>query len=171
MQYDSQHGWLIISIAGHCLNKGRDDPSSRSAIGVYFGKDNENNISASLNRPQHTTQIAELNACIAALQRVIAIWKMATPTGGNDPWHPMRLVVIKTDSPYLVNGVTEWLPKWKENGWKGCKGQKIANDDLWRVIDRWIQHLEAEISVQFWLVSKAQNGIADWMAHRSLNKT
>lgn len=170
MQYDSQNGWLVTSIAGVCINKGKDSPLSRSAIGVYFGKDNPNNICATLNTTQHTTQIAELNACISALQRVISIWKIATPTPGNEPCYPLRLVVIKTDSSYLFNGLTEWLPKWKENGWKACKGQKVANDELWRVIDRWIQHLEAEMSVQFWLVPKGENKTAEWMAHHALQK-
>ncbi|KAJ6121731.1 hypothetical protein N7512_004196 [Penicillium capsulatum] len=168
LQYESQNGRLVIAIAGACINHGKDSPSSRSAIGVYFGPDNQYNIGASLGKTQHTTQIAELRACITALQTAITIWKTTNPVAEHSPCHPMRLVVIKTESPYLVNGATEWLPKWKENGWKGCKGQKVANDELWRVIDLWIRHLESEVTVQFWRVSKKENQVADGMAHSAM---
>lgn len=77
---------------------------------------------------------------------------------------PLNTIVIKSDSEYLVKGITEWLPKWKLNKWKNCKGQPVANEDLWRVIDGMIVQLEGKIKVQFWLVDKAQNADARSLA-------
>ena len=40
-------------------------------------------------------------------------------------------VEIYSDSAYVVKGMTEWLPKWQERGWKRATG-KLKNEDLWR---------------------------------------
>ena len=48
-------------------------------------------------------------------------------------------VDLYTDSVYLKQGITEWLPRWKENGWKRRQGRRllpVANEDLWRELDR-----------------------------------
>lgn len=43
-------------------------------------------------------------------------------------------VVIHTDSEYLKNGITAWLPQWKRNGWKRREGM-LKNKDLWQRLD------------------------------------
>lgn len=52
---------------------------------------------------------------------------------------PMR-VELYTDSKYVRDGITEWLPKWKQNnrllgGLSRKKGKKVANADLWKRLD------------------------------------
>lgn len=53
-------------------------------------------------------------------------------------------VELLTDSVYVGKGLTEWMPKWKANGWKRREGKKLVevkNEDLWRELDRLIaQH-------------------------------
>ncbi len=47
-------------------------------------------------------------------------------------------VEIFTDSVYVGKGMTEWMPKWKANGWKRKEGGKlkpVKNEDLWRRLD------------------------------------
>jgi len=47
-------------------------------------------------------------------------------------------VDLYTDSLYLQKGVTEWLPRWKEQGWKRREGKTlkpVANADLWQELD------------------------------------
>ena len=47
-------------------------------------------------------------------------------------------VELLTDSVYVGKGMTEWLPKWKANGWKRKERNKlvpIANEPLWRKLD------------------------------------
>lgn len=47
-------------------------------------------------------------------------------------------VEIFTDSVYVGKGMSEWLPKWKANGWRRKEGTKfvpIKNEDLWRQLD------------------------------------
>jgi len=47
-------------------------------------------------------------------------------------------VEVVTDSAYVGKGMSEWLPKWKANGWRRKeKGRlvEIKNEDLWRRLD------------------------------------
>lgn len=47
-------------------------------------------------------------------------------------------VNLVTDSEYVGKGISEWLAKWKANGWKRRDGKKlvpIKNEDLWRRLD------------------------------------
>jgi len=48
-------------------------------------------------------------------------------------------VELFTDSVYVGKGLTEWLPKWKANGWRrreGSSWKPIKNEALWRELDR-----------------------------------
>jgi ribonuclease HI len=67
-------------------------------------------------------------------------------------------VTLYTDSKYVMDGLTKWLPRWKSNGWKTSDKKPVKNDDLWRALDeavsrhnvvwRWVRghdgHLENE---------------------------
>jgi len=44
-------------------------------------------------------------------------------------------VEVTTDSEYLKRGITEWIRRWKNNGWKTLNKQPVANQDLWRELD------------------------------------
>ena len=45
------------------------------------------------------------------------------------------IVHFFTDSSYLVNAATSWLPGWKARGWKRKDGV-LLNADLWQELDR-----------------------------------
>ena len=45
-------------------------------------------------------------------------------------------VIIFTDSTYVKNGITEWMKKWKKNGWKNSNKKPVKNKDLWIKLDR-----------------------------------
>jgi ribonuclease HI len=47
-------------------------------------------------------------------------------------------VELICDSVYVGKGLTEWLPKWKANGWRRKEGNRLVpvkNEDLWRELD------------------------------------
>jgi ribonuclease HI len=46
--------------------------------------------------------------------------------------HRVRLF---TDSQYLRQGVTSWLPKWRENGWRTAGKKEVKNQDLWQILE------------------------------------
>lgn len=53
-------------------------------------------------------------------------------------------VRLHTDSKYVLQGITEWLPGWKQRGWKTASKQPVKNDDLWRRLDEAVtrHHIE-----------------------------
>lgn len=150
-------GCLVISISAKCING--DEP--RCAIGVYYGVDNELNVASEIHEEPNTEQVALLRACVIALVHVINTCQVNKPKKGNDSTFPLHTVVIKSDSPYVVQGVTEWMPKWKANGWKNSRGKPVANESMWRLVDVWIRQLEPKVAVQFWHVPKERNVEAD----------
>ena len=44
-------------------------------------------------------------------------------------------VVIHTDSRYVMDGASKWLPVWKTRGWKTAEKKPVKNEDLWRALD------------------------------------
>jgi len=49
-------------------------------------------------------------------------------------------VTVNTDSQYVRQGITEWLSRWKTNGWKTSEGRSkagkpVSNQDLWMALD------------------------------------
>ena len=48
------------------------------------------------------------------------------------------VIEVLSDSTYVLKGLSEWLPKWKANGWRRREGQhwkEVKNEDLWRSLD------------------------------------
>ncbi len=41
-------------------------------------------------------------------------------------------VDLYTDSKYIVDGITKWLPGWQRRGWKTADKKPVKNEDLWR---------------------------------------
>ena len=45
-------------------------------------------------------------------------------------------VRLSTDSTYLKNGITRWIPAWKRRDWKTADRKPVKNVDLWRRLER-----------------------------------
>ncbi len=99
---------------GSSLNNGKRGVKRYGGIGVYFGEDDERNISESLTG-KVTNQIAELKACIEGI-------KVASQEGG--------IIHVYSDSRYVIKSMTEWVKNWEKNGWKNSKKKPIENMEL-----------------------------------------
>lgn len=44
-------------------------------------------------------------------------------------------VTLHTDSRYVQQGISEWLPNWIRRGWKTAGGDPVKNQDLWQRLD------------------------------------
>ena len=44
-------------------------------------------------------------------------------------------VKLYTDSKYVLQGLTEWLPQWKSRGWLTAAREPVKNKDLWEKLD------------------------------------
>ncbi|MXY33392.1 MAG: ribonuclease HI [Boseongicola sp. SB0664_bin_43] len=47
---------------------------------------------------------------------------------------PSRLTLV-TDSAYVKNGITSWMPAWKARGWQTSARKPVRNVDLWQRLD------------------------------------
>ena len=45
-------------------------------------------------------------------------------------------VTLHTDSTYVMQGLTEWLPAWKARGWRTAAKKPVKNQDLWERLDK-----------------------------------
>jgi len=68
---------------------------------------------------QTTNNRMELTAAISALDALKETCK----------------VTLYTDSSYVMQGLTEWLPNWKARGWRTASKQPVKNQDLWQQLD------------------------------------
>jgi ribonuclease HI len=66
------------------------------------------------------------------------------------------VVHLYTDSIYVRDGITKWLPRWKSNGWQTTARQPVKNADLWRRLDAAIGRHEVR-----WLWVKGHAGHPD----------
>lgn len=94
---------------GACL--GNPGPGGWAAI-LEFG-DRRRELSGA--EPATTNNRMELSAAIAALNALRRECE----------------VVLYTDSRYVLQGMTEWLPRWQRKGWRTAAGKAVENRDLW----------------------------------------
>lgn len=79
-------------------------------------------------------------------------------------------VTLTTDSQYVRKGITEWMPKWKANGWRTASKQPVKNQDLWQRLDEMQQFHHV---VWHWVKGHSghrENEIADELANRGISE-
>ena len=104
---------VIIYSDGAC--SGNPGPGGWGAVLIYGDKRRE----ISGGEPLTTNNRMELRAAAEALAA------LKRPSSAE----------LHTDSEYLRKGITEWITKWKANGWKTAAKEPVKNADLWRLLD------------------------------------
>ncbi len=99
---------------GACSNNGR--PDARAGFGIWFGHNDERNVSESFTGPQ-TNNRAELLAIIRALTIL------------RDEIEKGQQVMIYSDSSYSIRCCTTYGEKMSKKGWQ-MKGNDIPNREL-----------------------------------------
>lgn len=59
-------------------------------------------------------------------------------------------VEVITDSTYVAQGCREWLPTWKQQGWRRREGKRwrpIKNHPLWQRLDELLQRHQVTFTV------------------------
>jgi len=99
--------------------RGNPGPGGWAALLKY--RDKETMINGAV--AETTNNRMELQAAVSALQ------KLKRPCAVN----------ITTDSRYLMDGIQQWLPNWKQNGWKTSAKKPVKNEDLWQQLDKLVE--------------------------------
>jgi ribonuclease HI len=95
--------------------RGNPGPGGWAAI-LRYG-DTEKELSG--GDPATTNNRMEMMAAIAALEALK---------------RPCR-VRLYTDSQYVRDGITRWLPGWKTRSWRTADKKPVKNVDLWQRLD------------------------------------
>ena len=80
-------------------------------------------------------------------------------------------VRVHTDSKYVQQGISEWLPNWIRRGWKTAGGAPVKNQDLWRELSQEANRHRVE---WLWVKGHAghpENERADALANEGVQKT
>lgn len=104
---------IEIHTDGACL--GNPGPGGWAALLRFNGTERE----LAGGEPQTTNNRMELMAAIAALEAL------------KEPCS----AVLHSDSKYVLQGISEWMPGWKRKGWKTAGGAAVKNQDLWQRLD------------------------------------
>jgi len=116
MGYEA-NGIMDIYTDGSCL--GNPGPGGWAAI----LRDDEDLLDRdqelSGGEPDTTNNRMEMTAAIVALETIEA----------------PRSIRLHTDSKYVMDGVKQWMPNWKRNGWRTANRKPVKNVDLWQRLD------------------------------------
>ncbi|WP_290525288.1 ribonuclease HI [Alcanivorax sp.] len=104
---------VAIFTDGAC--RGNPGPGGWGVVLRYGDKEKEMHG----GEAETTNNRMELMAAIAGLEAL------------RQPCH----VTLTTDSRYVMDGVTQWMPNWKKRGWKTASKQPVKNVDLWQRLD------------------------------------
>ena len=102
----------MVEIATDGACKGNPGPGGWGAV-LRFG-DREKDMSG--GETPTTNNRMEMTAAIMALEALN---------------RPCR-VRLSTDSRYVLDGLTKWLPGWQRNGWRTADRKPVKNADLWQ---------------------------------------
>ena len=115
---------VILFTDGGC--SGNPGPGGWAFILRHPASDKE--IERSGGEPETTNNRMELTAVVKGLEALK---------------RPSK-VLLMADSVYVGKGLSEWMPKWKANGWRrreGGRWKEVKNEDLWRRLDELVaQH-------------------------------
>ena len=90
---------ITVYTDGSCLNNGKENAQCGS--GIWFEEGSDHNRAIKVPGPDQSNQVGEIAAVIAALEKV-------------PNYIPLT---IKTDSKYVIKGLTKHLPSWEDQGW------------------------------------------------------
>ena len=104
---------VTINTDGAC--RGNPGPGGWGALLCYNGHRKE----LKGGEPATTNNRMELMAAISALE------SLREPCA----------IILYTDSTYVKQGLTEWLPQWRARGWRTANRKPVKNQDLWHRLD------------------------------------
>ena len=155
---------IVISIDGASRGNHSLDIASRASYGIYFGNNSPHNrygcLSAQL--PQ-TSSRAEIEAAVQAVEMVANLDLTGQRT---------TKVIVKTDSDYLHQSMTDWIWKWMTTGGVGSRGEEVKHWACLLALHQRIIQIEnaKRIRILFWWVPREYNKEADGLANLALDR-
>jgi ribonuclease HI len=79
-------------------------------------------------------------------------------------------VTLHTDSKYVLQGLTEWLPQWKRRNWKTADKKPVKNQDLWQRLDAAVARHHVEWKWVRGHTGEEGNELADQLANKGVEE-
>jgi len=79
-------------------------------------------------------------------------------------------VELTTDSNYVRQGISDWIVKWKRNGWRTADKKPVKNADLWQALDKEVQRHTVS---WHWVKGHSghrENELADQLANQGIDE-
>lgn len=103
----------------------------KGGIGIYH-PDSGTKISEKFPFKNSTNNKAELWVCIRALQWVKSITNKKNKNNIG--------IILFSDSSYVIDSMTKWLPGWKKRGWKKSDGNDVLNKEFITQLDELLHY-------------------------------
>jgi len=104
--------------------RGNPGPGGWAAL-LVAGKERKELSGAQINTTNNRMELTAVIEALGALKRRCA-------------------VQLYTDSKYVLQGCTEWLPGWKARGWRTADRKPVKNIDLWQRLEALAAHHEID---------------------------
>ena len=79
-------------------------------------------------------------------------------------------IKITTDSKYVLQGVTEWMPNWKKRNWRTANKKPVLNVELWQQLDELVAQHEIEWNWVKGHSGQPENELADQLANQGVDE-
>ena len=79
-------------------------------------------------------------------------------------------IKITTDSKYVLQGVTEWMPNWKKRNWRTANKKPVLNVELWQQLDELVAQHEIEWDWVKGHSGHPENELADQLANQGIDE-
>ncbi|MEX2366864.1 MAG: ribonuclease HI [Pseudohongiellaceae bacterium] len=79
-------------------------------------------------------------------------------------------IKLTTDSKYVIQGMTEWMPGWKKKNWRTASKKPVLNVDLWQELDKLASGHEID---WHWVKGHSghrENELADALANKGIDE-
>lgn len=128
---------ILAYTDGSCVGNG--NRQAVGGIGIHFPNGELKDISKIFDLDYCTNQRAELYAILTAIRYVKKNLGLVN-----------KCLLIKTDSKYSIDCVTDWIHGWMKNGWMTKNNTPVHNKDLIELIYKYcklyhirFQHVDA----------------------------
>ncbi|KAH7906072.1 ribonuclease H-like protein [Hygrophoropsis aurantiaca] len=98
---------LTVYTDGSCYNNGKENATC--GAGIWIKHNHPLNKSIRIKNETQSNQVGEIIAVLVALQTI----------------DPALTITIKTDSKYVIDGLTTHLTTWEDNGWVDIENKSL----------------------------------------------
>jgi len=79
-------------------------------------------------------------------------------------------VTLTTDSQYVRDGITKWVPNWKRWGWQTKNKTPVKNQDLWQRLDALVSRHDVSWRWVRGHSGHAENEQVDALARKAIDR-